>query len=109
MSHNFLPMKRIVHLAFTAALVLSFNYSIAQCPQDSVQITFTTDNFGNETTWAIFDENNVRVYTGGPYQNNTTYSFSLCIDTSKCYLFVIHDAFGDGMCCFYGNGGFSVS
>jgi hypothetical protein len=47
------------------------------------------------------------VASGGPYGNNLTISEDVCLPTG-CYDFEVLDAFGDGMCCGFGNGSYSV-
>jgi len=31
------------------------------------------------------------------------------LNTNECYSFIIYDYFGDGMCCSFGNGSYSVT
>ncbi|MEQ8904626.1 T9SS type A sorting domain-containing protein [Ekhidna sp.] len=85
-------------------LVKSVNHSL-----ESEQITLylTTDNYPEETTWEILDEENNVVESGGPYTSNlTTYSHVVCLETDKCYTFEITDSEGDGICCDYGEGSY---
>ena len=49
------------------------------------------------------------VATGGPFaDSNTEYIEQLCLDEG-CYTFTIVDSYGDGICCAYGNGAYSIS
>jgi len=97
-------------LVVCIGLSLCFLEAKSQCSasQELVTVEITTDDFGNETTWEIYDENNSIVYAGGPYASNTSFTHTLCVDTGKCYRFIIHDAFGDGICCFYGFGSYTI-
>ncbi|NQY08548.1 MAG: trypsin-like peptidase domain-containing protein [Flavobacteriales bacterium] len=70
-------------------------------------LNFKTDNYGDETSWYLKDENNVIVYSGTNYDNNTIYKENLCYGKG-CYTFVINDYRGDGLCCEYGDGYYSL-
>jgi hypothetical protein len=69
-----------------------------------------TDNYGSETTWNLKDANGFIVAQGGPYTNNFTASLEIGIPSSnECYTFTINDSIGDGICCAYGIGSYSIS
>ena len=72
-------------------------------------LTVRTDNFPQETTWKLLNSAGQTLYSGGPYsvssQNNNV---NVCLFPSQCYSFVITDAYGDGMCCSYGNGNYKI-
>ena len=78
--------------------------------QSEIVFNLTPDNYGSETTWAITDDNGNTVLSGGPYtnNNNTPITASATLDIG-CYTLTINDSFGDGICCAYGNGSFSLS
>ena len=78
--------------------------------QSEIVFNLTPDNYGSETTWAITDDNGNTVLSGGPYtnNNNTPITASATLDIG-CYTLTINDGFGDGICCAYGNGSFSLS
>ena len=81
------------------------------CIIGGVEITFTilTDNYPGETTWSIADANGSVVMTGGPYSSSaTTYSSTVCVDNG-CYDLTINDSFGDGICCAYGTGNYTIT
>lgn len=74
-------------------------------------VNVLTDNFGSETSWEVIDLTNsqtvgTRDYTFG--DNNLTTADTFCVDPRHCYDVIITDAFGDGMCCLFGNGTWSV-
>lgn len=76
----------------------------------TVNVDIVLDGYGTETSWEINDGVNV-LYTGGPYSdgnNQLLISTPVCLTLDSCYNFVIYDAFGDGMCCTYGNGSYTV-
>ena len=81
------------------------------CILDSEDLTITilTDNYPGETTWEVTDASGTVVASGGPYAATATeYVEQVCIDAG-CYTFTINDSFGDGVCCSYGIGSYSVS
>ncbi len=75
-------------------------------------MTLTFDQYPAETTWSLVDALGDTVMAGGPYVNGTdnfaTYAItaSLC---AGCYTLTVADAFGDGMCCQFGNGGYTFA
>ncbi|MBN2173582.1 MAG: S8 family serine peptidase [Bacteroidales bacterium] len=76
---------------------------------ETVEIDILTDNYGSETTWELVDdETSTVLLSGGPYGNNTLYSETICL-SHGCYTFTIYDAYGDGICCSYGSGYYTVT
>lgn len=79
---------------------------------DYVTLIINTDDYGDETTWELRDNQNNLLYSGGPYANNTHYELELCVQNDACYEFTIFDtpqgSPGDGLCCDYGNGSYSL-
>ena len=81
------------------------------CILDSEDLTIIilTDNYPGETTWTVTDGSGTVVASGGPYDTaGTEYVEQVCIDAG-CYTFTISDSFGDGVCCAYGIGSYTVS
>ena len=61
--------------------------------------TILTDNYPDETTWVVTNDEGDVVWSGGPYADGeTTYSESLCLPFG-CYSLVVVDSYGDGICC----------
>ena len=86
--------------------------AFSQCASNEIEITIniTTDNYPTETSWQLTDQNG-----GGWFINpgdltltNTTYTYTYCVPDTNCYVFTISDTWGDGICCGYGNGSYSV-
>ena len=70
----------------------------------------TLDNYPAETSWNIKNSANQVVASGGNYtsaQQNTTVTVNLCLPNG-CYTLTMNDSYGDGICCSYGNGSYSV-
>lgn len=73
-------------------------------------LQLTLDEYGSETTWEILDDANNVVHLGGPYlddQDGTIVSEEFCLDQG-CYTVTIFDDYGDGMCCEYGEGNWTL-
>jgi hypothetical protein len=79
----------------------------ATCSTNEVVVTITTDNYGSETSWTVKNSSGQTVGSGSGYGNNTTYNTTLCLPNGS-YTFTINDTYGDGICCSYGNGSYSV-
>jgi hypothetical protein len=93
-------MKRILLISFL--LTLFAGYSFAQCDEGEVElrVEILTDIYGGETSWTITDLEGTVVLAGGQggvYQNNTSYSDSICVSTEGCFFFEIYDTYGDGI------------
>ena len=82
-----------------------------------VHLTLTTDDWSDETSWEFRDSNDIVLYSGGPYdgepyveggQDNTTFQESFNVSLDECYTFEIIDSAGDGICCDFGNGSYSL-
>ena len=95
-------------------------------PFDSKQILLKirTDNYGAETYWELRDDAENVLYQGGnsnvgaagggtfgnvlpgpgAYADNILVNKTLTVPADGCYSLLFVDAYGDGMCCEYGNG-----
>ncbi|MEL7252374.1 MAG: T9SS type A sorting domain-containing protein, partial [Bacteroidota bacterium] len=73
-------------------------------------LNILTDEYPNETTWEISNENGVILYEGGPYSDQfTEIQERFCLDPDECYTFTIFDSFGDGICCQFGEGNYEFT
>lgn len=80
---------------------------------NTVTLQLNLDRYGNETTWLV--RNGATTYaSGGPYTQqaaNGVYPLApitLCLPDG-CYDLVVNDSFGDGLCCTYGSGSFTLT
>lgn len=76
-----------------------------------VNLTLTFDNYPEETSWTIKDANGTTVASGGTYgsePDGSTKIETACL-SDGCYTFTITDSYGDGICCSYGNGSYSLT
>ncbi len=80
-----------------------------------VTIDITTDQYASETSWKIKNASGAVVAQGGGTWTDlgaagTTVrpQASANLNANACYTFEILDAYGDGICCAYGNGVYTV-
>ncbi|TNF26433.1 MAG: hypothetical protein EP314_05790, partial [Bacteroidetes bacterium] len=74
---------------------------------NGVTLTIVLDNYPEETSWQILDGSTV-LAAGGTYgsqPDGSTVIENICLPDG-CFDFVINDAYGDGICCAYGNGSY---
>ena len=94
-------MKNIARLyIFLFFAMLASCLANAQCPNGTyIDIIINPDQYPQETSWAILNEDLDTVVTGGPYTDIIDYSpqvTQLCIPNGD-YYFDIYDSYGDGM------------
>merc|ERR1719221_2167400 len=79
------------------------------CNGKSVAVNIKTDNYPAETSWTIQDKCGAGlVGSGSGYTAaNADISELLCLPDSE-YTFTISDQYGDGICCGYGQGSYSL-
>ena len=78
------------------------------CVSDPVEFALNTDNYGSETSWTLKDAGGATVESGSGYANNQTYTFAWALAAGD-YTFTINDSYGDGICCGYGQGSYSLA
>ena len=74
----------------------------------NININLITDNYANETSWILLDNNNNIIDSESSLLNNFHYIYNYCLE-DNCYKFIINDSEGDGFCCNYGNGNISIN
>lgn len=105
--------------------VYNENFSVAQeFNTQQIILKIKTDNWGVETYWELRDDSGNVLYHGGnsnvgpdgggiygevmpgpgAYGNNVLINKILTLPGYGCYSILFVDAYGDGMCCAYGNG-----
>ncbi|MFT7665999.1 MAG: lysyl endopeptidase [Patiriisocius sp.] len=84
-----------------------------QYATQQVILELLTDNYCEETSWEFRTTSGVIIDSGGPYQtgtdDNTTFIEAFDVALDNCYEFEIFDEFGDGICCAFGEGAYSLS
>jgi hypothetical protein len=80
-----------------------------------VTVNITTDRYASETSWTIKNSSGTTVASGGGNwtdlgANGTTVRppVQVQLSANQCYDFEILDSYGDGICCQYGAGSYSV-
>lgn len=93
-----------------------------------IEVEIVTDNYGYEIYWELLDDNGSVVDSGGnsnvgpnggglatassgdpgAYGDNQTIIESINLNDVGCHTFRIVDSWGDGICCQYGNGSYSI-
>lgn len=104
-------MKKALPLLLLSALGTG---ALAQCPNGQTEVTMTvvTDAYGTETTWTITGPGGTPTYaSGGPYTDvaGDGETVNFCVADGSTIYITVNDAYGDGMCCAYGDGGWTVS
>nr|WP_321223291.1 T9SS type A sorting domain-containing protein [uncultured Psychroserpens sp.] len=81
---------------------------------NTTQITLTlfTDDWPAETSWVFRDSAGTALYTSPEYfegiNDFATFTETFDITTNECYTFEMIDSYGDGICCFSGNGSYTL-
>ncbi|MBV6440639.1 MAG: hypothetical protein DYG98_17010 [Haliscomenobacteraceae bacterium CHB4] len=96
----------------------------AEFSTTQILLKIKTDDYGAETYWELRDGQDNVLYHGGnsnvgpdgggvfgnilpgpgAYANNVLINKTLALPGDGCYSLLLVDAYGDGMCCDYGNG-----
>ena len=79
-------------------------------PGQIITLRIILDDFPEETTWQLHAPGGSVVAQGGPYggePDGDTLTVPLCVGNG-CYDLTFFDSAGDGICCSYGTGSFSV-
>jgi len=81
-----------------------------------VTVNITTDAYASETSWTIKNASGTTVASGGGNWQDLGAAgqtvqtpVQVTLSANMCYDFEILDAYGDGICCSYGNGAYSVT
>jgi len=80
------------------------------CVIVGVNFTMTTvlDSYPGEYSWVLTDGSGATVWSGGPYDGQSgTVVETTCLPQG-CYDLTVNDSFGDGICCAYGEGSYTL-
>jgi hypothetical protein len=75
---------------------------------DGVTLVLNFDDYPQETSWSIVNDNDAVMAEGNNYAFGTTLEVETPLP-SGCYTFTINDSYGDGICCRYGSGSYSLT
>lgn len=88
-------------------LFLLFFLPITVFTQNSwVNVVVQTDNYGGETSWEIYQGNELMATS--PSYGGNSYNETIVNLPAGGYNFVMYDSFGDGICCDFGEGYFGL-
>ncbi|MDD7885555.1 hypothetical protein [Flavivirga sp. 57AJ16] len=65
------------------------------CPYPETQLDITFDDYPEEQYWELYDSNDVLLFEGGPYPDETAFSRVFCL-ANGTYKILMGDTFGDG-------------
>jgi lysyl endopeptidase len=77
-----------------------------------VILELTTDDYAEETSWEFREIGGALIDSGSYNQtsdDNTTFVETFNVNLNTCYEFTLFDSYGDGICCQYGEGEYSLS
>lgn len=77
----------------------------------TANLSITFDRYASETSWSLANGNGTTIASGSGYDGQAEGS-SINIPLSlpaDCYVLTFNDSYGDGMCCSYGNGSYSLN
>jgi hypothetical protein len=81
------------------------------CNENSLELAINFDLLPSQVTWEVLDGAGTMVAAGGPYasgNSNSSTTEYICLPDG-CYEFTIYDSGGDGLCCRFGFGSYSLS
>ncbi len=81
------------------------------CTDNGMTLTLVVDNYPQETDWELTDASGA-IVASAAYTTSTPDGSTLVIPfcvTDGCYDFTINDAWGDGICCGYGQGSYEIT
>ncbi len=87
------------------------NPNPSTCTKNTVYLRLVLDNYGPETSWKLKDASGNVIESGGPYSKGvagTIVRDTFCL-ADGCYKFEITDTYGDGICCNFGNGSYTLT
>ena len=86
-------------------------YRAETCYSGTLNLEIHFDSYPAETSWEIVDTHQTIIASGGPYfdhQAGDVVMESISINPGA-YEVIFHDSYGDGMCCGYGDGYYSIT
>jgi len=82
------------------------------CQPNPIELSITFDNYPEETSWRLTDADGNTI-TAAAYStanpDGSTVNVTFPTLTEGTYFFTISDSYGDGICCAYGSGSYSLS
>lgn len=100
-----------ITLSFTDTEGFSFGQTttfniVEECTGTEGYMLITFDEYPGETSWEIYESGSDTPILSNQYSAGTVSTNErLCLQPGN-YLFIIYDAYGDGMCCDFGEGSY---
>lgn len=93
------------------------NSPVATLVSENIEVEIFDQENGEEIAWMLIDHTLGEVVDSAGLNGfggivgipDGTNNYPLTLEAGHCYTFQIHDSFGDGLCCAYGNGYFKVT
>ncbi len=82
--------------------------SVTSC-DGNVSLSLTLDNYPAETSWTLTDSQGTVIDQGSGYSSSGATITKNWTLSSGQYTFNIYDSYGDGICCSYGSGSYSIT
>ena len=86
---------------------LFFDFDVQEGNFYNIQVQ--TDNYAEEVSWTILNENQDTTYIYNQLVSNELNTEDICLNTDSCYTFEITDEYSDGICCDFGNGYIAIN
>lgn len=105
--YSILPNGLADELPQNDTLTTNFSYTVGA----EVVLTLITDQYPDETSWTLSNNPGGIVYQSNDpngYDVEATYNIKFCLPDG-CYRFIIADTEGDGICCGFGDGQFTIT
>ena len=76
---------------------------------DTITLIINADNYPSETSWEVIDAGtNQIIASGGVNGAGQAFTEDICVNYGSCFILMVYDSWGDGICCGYGMGNFLV-
>jgi hypothetical protein len=77
----------------------------------TISLQLITDNYAEETSWEFRDDMGTVLYSYSYEEEDeaTEFNHDFDVEVGNCYEFEIFDSYGDGMCCSYGEGSYTLT
>ncbi len=86
---------------------LFFDFDVQEGNFYNIQVQ--TDNYAEEVSWTILNENQDTTYIYNQLSSNELNTENICLNNDSCYTFEITDEYSDGICCDFGNGYIAIN
>ena len=84
---------------------------VSACELNELSLTLNLDEYPEETSWIIQDDEGATVAAGGVYSSESpesTLELNACLADGE-YTFTIFDTYSDGICCGFGSGSYTLT